>query len=101
LNTLWMMSWIIGVANPLSAALVGPILIVLSKKFNWSDRIAITGEIIGWIIVFAAQLTFMIFGFKSDMPGFKYAQPCMILVAAVNLWLKLYVLRPKVAVQDA
>jgi hypothetical protein len=78
------LSWVIGIANPLSAALVGPLLVLLLD----ADR-AGRWQLVGWLILFIGQTTFLAFGLISDLPGFKYAQPAMIVVAGLNftLWL--------------
>jgi hypothetical protein len=78
------MSWVIGVANPLSATLTGPLLIVLLN----ADR-AVRWQEAGWLVLLVGQTTFLAFGLISDLPGFKYAQPFMIPVAGMNftLWL--------------
>jgi hypothetical protein len=78
------MSWVIGVANPLSATLTGPLLVVTlgaNRASKWQEA--------GWLVLLVGQTTFLAFGLISDLPGFKYAQPFMIPVAAMNftLWL--------------
>jgi hypothetical protein len=42
------------------------------------------GQGFGWAALFAAQLTFVVFGFTGDFVGFKFIQPLMIPVALAN-----------------
>jgi hypothetical protein len=75
------MSWIIGIANPLSALLVGTALALLLSR---RPRLALWCAGVGWLVLLIAQVTFLTFGFKSGFPGFRFAQPLMIPVAAAN-----------------
>jgi len=77
-----LMSWIIGIANPLSALLVGAALALL---LSHHPRLALWATIAGWLVLLIAQLTFLAFGYRSGFPGFKFGQPMMIPVAAANL----------------
>lgn len=94
MSTLDLMSWIIGIANPLSALLVGAALALLLSS---RPRLALWCTSIGWLVLLIAQLTFLGFGFKSGFPGFRFAQPAMILVAAANLWASIRLRRRRVA----
>lgn len=88
MSVLDFMSWIIGVANPLSALLVGTTLALL---LSGRPRLALWCSGVGWLVLLVAQVTFLAFGFKSGFPGFKFGQPMMIPIAAGNFvcWLLL------------
>lgn len=83
-----LMSWVIGIANPLSALLVGTSLSLLLAS---RPRLALWCSGIGWLVLLVAQFTFLAFGYKAGFPGFKFGQPLMIPVAAANFvaWLLL------------
>lgn len=81
MSTLDLMSWIIGIANPLSALLVGTALTLLLSN---RPRLALWCSGIGWLVLLVAQLTFLAFGYTSGFPGFKFGQPLMIPIAAAN-----------------
>lgn len=81
MSTLDLMSWIIGIANPLSALLVGTTLALLLTAH---PRLALWCSGLGWLVLLIAQVTFLAFGFESGFPGFKYGQPAMIPIAAAN-----------------
>jgi hypothetical protein len=75
------LSWLIGIANCTSAILVGPMLAwLLQGHSEWIRR----AQGVGWLVLFAGQAAFWIFGFKSGFPGFQYAQPWMIPISFGN-----------------
>jgi hypothetical protein len=76
-----LMSWIIGIGNPLSALLVGT---ALALPLSGRPRLALWCSGIGWLVLLVAQLTFWAFGYTSGFPGFKFGQPLMIPIAAAN-----------------
>jgi hypothetical protein len=80
-SALNLMSWIIGIANPLSALLVGTSLALLLSD---QPRLALWCSGVGWLVLLIAQITFLAFGFKSGFPGFRFGQPAMIPIAAAN-----------------
>lgn len=87
-DALAVLSWVIGLANPIAAMLVGPALAGLLRRCGitrWIFRAQGTG----WLVLATAQLAFLTFGYAAGYPGFKYAQPVMIPVAALNFlaWL--------------
>lgn len=88
MSALDLLSWVIGLANPISAALVGPAfaaVLARSGRVGWIFRAQGTG----WLVLAVAQMTFLTFGYAAGFPGFKYAQPLMIPVAGLNFaaWL--------------
>lgn len=82
LNT---MSWVIGLANPTSALLVGPFLGRLL-----GSRYTRRAQGFGWLLLAVAQAAFLLFGFVSGFPGFKFAQPWMVPIALANfvVWVR-------------
>lgn len=88
MSTLELLSWVIGLANPLSAALVGPAFAALLTRLGVS-RWVFRAQGTGWLVLAIAQVAFLTFGYAAGFPGFKYAQPLMIPVAGLNflVWL--------------
>jgi hypothetical protein len=101
MTVLDVMSVIIACGNVAAGLLTGPAVVVLrrtvhrvrcggdlseSYTYAWSRQ----AQGIGWAALFAAQLTFVVFGFTGDFVGFKFIQPLMILVALANfvVWLQ-------------
>jgi len=82
------LSWVIGLANPVSAALVGPAFARLLARIG-RGRWVVRAQGTGWLVLAVAQLAFLTFGYAAGFPGFKYAQPLMIPVAGLNFvaWL--------------
>lgn len=95
MTVLDVMSLVIACGNISAGLLTGPVVVALrrtayrlrwghdlspSYTYAWSRRT----EVIGWATLFAAQVTFVLFGFATNFPGFKYIQPAMILVALAN-----------------
>jgi hypothetical protein len=80
------LAWIIGLANPASALLVGP---ALGSRLGPARARRVQGY--GWALLGAAQALFLVFGFASQLDGFRYAQPLMIPIAAWNFltWLRM------------
>lgn len=74
-----LLSWIIGLGNPITALMVGPTVLTLFGP-RPADRVVK----LGWVALFATQLTFLAFGFASGYLAFKVAQPLMIPVSAWN-----------------
>jgi hypothetical protein len=77
----YILAWIIGAANPMSALLVGP---ALGRKIG--ERRARRAQGVGWALLAISQVTFLAFGFASKLDGFRYAQPLMIPIAAFNFY---------------
>lgn len=88
MSALDVLSWVIGLANPVSAALVGPAFARLLSR-SGGDRWVVRAQGTGWLVLAVAQLAFLTFGYAAGFPGFKYAQPLMIPVAGLNFvaWL--------------
>lgn len=86
MDKLNLVSWLISAGNVSSAVLTGPgMMLVLRARRITEPRKVLRVTLIGWGVLFAAQALFWWFGYKSGYPGFKYVQPWMILVAAVNV----------------
>lgn len=86
MSTLDLMSWIIAGCNVTSALLVGPALaIVIKKRAGWAVWMTL-----GWLMLAIGQVTFVLFGFKSGYPGFKYLQVGMIPIAVANFAASMY-----------
>lgn len=81
MSTLDVLSVVIGLCNPLSASLTGPFL---ARRVSAARARQIQGW--GWLVLFAGQTVFLIFGILSGLPGFRWVQPLMIVVAAVQFW---------------
>ncbi len=83
------LSWVIGVANCTSGILVGPLLATVLRRFGAPPKVIMLAQGLGWLVLFAGQGTFWLFGFRSGFPGFMYAQPIMIPIAGGNfaVWL--------------
>lgn len=77
------LSWVIGLANPISAALVGPAFAAALTRRGLA-RWTIRAQATGWLVLAIAQCAFLTFGYASGYAGFQYAQPLMIPVAAIN-----------------
>jgi hypothetical protein len=77
-----MLSWIIGLGNPLTAFAVGPTIVTF-----WGPRPGKRVVKAGWFVLFGTQLTFLAFGFASGYMAFKVAQPMMIPISAWNYYL--------------
>jgi hypothetical protein len=77
------LSWVIGLANPISAVLVGPAFAATLTRRGLA-RWIIRAQATGWLVLAIAQGAFLTFGYASGYPGFQYAQPLMIPVAAIN-----------------
>lgn len=73
------LSWIIGLGNPLTALMVGPTILTF-----WGPEPSGRVIRIGWIALFLTQATFLAFGFASGYLAFKVAQPLMIPISAWN-----------------
>lgn len=85
-STLDLMSWVIAGCNVASALLVGPALaLVIKRRPGW-----LVWVILGWFLLAVGQVTFVLFGFKSGYPGFKYLQVGMIPIAAANFAASIY-----------
>jgi hypothetical protein len=76
------LSWIIGMANPASAWLVGPFLAWLLRRRSPAARRRVS--LAGWLVLGVAQVAFLAFGFGSGFLGFRYAQPLMIPISLLN-----------------
>lgn len=76
---IYVLAWVIGICNPLSALLVGP---WLARRVSWARK----AQGFGWALLALAQVAFLAFGFASQLDGFRYAQPLMIPLAAFNFW---------------
>lgn len=76
------LSWVIGMANPASAWLVGPFLAWLMRRRTPTARRVVT--LAGWTVLGVAQTAFLMFGFSSGFLGFRYAQPLMIPISILN-----------------
>lgn len=89
-----LLAWVIGVGNPLSALLTGPLLTRLAKSGRIPRSWVFRAQGVGWAVLGVAQAAFLAFGVVSGLAGFRYAQPLMIVVAAVNfgVW---WSLRPR------
>jgi hypothetical protein len=87
-SVLDLLSWVVGLANPISAALVGPALAAMLAR-RGASRWVVRAQGTGWLVLAVAQLTFLTFGYAAGFPGFQYAQPLMIPVAGLNfaVWL--------------
>lgn len=83
------LSWVIGVANPVSALLVGPALATWLRNRQHSRLVEVC-QGGGWAILGIAQAAFFWFGVVSQLDGFRFAQPMMIVIAALNfvVWRK-------------
>lgn len=84
MNVLHLLAWIIGACNPLSAILVGPALtqwLVRHGMARWTPWTQGTG----WLVLAAAQVSFLGFGWLTGYGGFKWAQALMIPAALLNL----------------
>lgn len=77
--SLTLLSILIGIANPLSALLTGPAL----ARLIGARRARVT-QGAGWAVLALGQTVFLLFGVLSGFPGFRWFQPLMIPVAAVN-----------------
>ncbi|WP_460406548.1 hypothetical protein [Actinophytocola sediminis] len=88
MTVLELLSWVIGLANPISAALVGPALARLLTRLGVT-RWIFRAQGAGWLVLAIAQLAFLTFGYAAGFPGFQYAQPLMIPIAGLNFlaWL--------------
>lgn len=82
---IYVLAWVIGICNPLSALLVGP---WLARRASWARK----AQGYGWALLALAQVAFLAFGFASQLDGFRYAQPFMIPLAALNFWAWWYTL---------
>jgi hypothetical protein len=77
-----LLSWVIGMANPVSAWLVGPFLgWLMRRRASAARRVA---TLTGWLVLGVAQTAFLMFGFASGFLGFRYAQPLMIPISLLN-----------------
>lgn len=76
------LSWIIGLGNPLTALAVGPTVVTF-----WGPVPSRRVVKAGWFTLFGTQLTFLAFGFASGYMAFKVAQPLMIPISAWNYYL--------------
>lgn len=76
------LSWVIGMANPASAWLVGPFLAWLLRHRSPAARRRV--GLAGWLVLGVAQAAFLVFGFGSGFLGFRYAQPLMIPISVLN-----------------
>lgn len=97
--TLTHLSWIIGLANPASALLVGPCLAWLLRARPPAVRRR--AQIVGWCLLAVAQLAFLAFGFAGGYAGFQFAQPMMIPISAANFAVAWFLTRPDGTVVDA
>jgi hypothetical protein len=77
-----LLSWVIGLGNPLTALAVGPTIVTF-----WGPRPGRRVVKIGWCTLFLTQLTFLAFGFASGYMAFKIAQPLMLPISAWNYYL--------------
>ncbi len=76
------LSWVIGLGNPLTALAVGPTIVTF-----WGPTPGRRVVKIGWCALFVTQITFLVFGFASGYMAFKVAQPLMIPISAWNYYL--------------
>lgn len=85
------MAWIIGIGNPTSALLTGPVLTKLATHGYVTPTVARAGQGVGWVVLGLAQAVFVLFGLTTNLGGFKFAQPALILIASVNftIWLRM------------
>jgi hypothetical protein len=81
MSTLDVLSVVIGLCNPLSASLTGPFL---ARRVSAARARQIQGA--GWAVLFFGQLAFLTYGVLSAVPGFRWIQPLMIVVAGVQFW---------------
>jgi hypothetical protein len=77
-----LLSWVIGLGNPLTALAVGPTVVTFFGPTPSKKVVTI-----GWFTLFGTQLTFLAFGFASGYLAFKVAQPMMIPISAWNYYL--------------
>lgn len=77
-----LLSWIIGLGNPLTALAVGPTILTF-----WGPEPSVRIIRIGWFTLFGTQITFLLFGFASGYLAFQVAQPLMIPISAWNYYL--------------
>lgn len=89
-----LLSWVIGAGNPLSALLTGPLLARLARSGRVPASWVRPAQGAGWVVLGIAQAAFLVFGVVSGLPGFRFAQPFMIVVAGLNfaVW---WSLRPR------
>lgn len=81
MSTLDVLSVVIGLCNPLSASLTGPFL---ARRVSAIRARQIQGA--GWAVLVVGQGAFLAYGAISGVPGFRWIQPLMIVVAAVQYW---------------
>lgn len=81
MSTLDVLSVVIGLCNPLSASLTGPFL---ARRVSALRARQIQGA--GWAVLCVGQLTFLLYGIMSGVPGFRWVQPLMIIVAGIQFW---------------
>jgi hypothetical protein len=86
-----LLAWVIGIGNPTSALLTGPVLTRLAAAGRVSPHVARLGQGVGWVVLGVAQATFVVFGLTTGLDGFKFAQPVLIVIASVNftIWLRM------------
>lgn len=79
------MSLVIGACNPASALLTGP---YLARKVSAHRARQFQGA--GWAVLAVGQSVFLVFGIVSGLPGFRWVQPLMIVVAVIQfrVWRK-------------
>ena len=83
MNALHVLAWIIGACNPLSALLVGPALAQFLVRHGRARWVA-WAQNTGWLVLAAAQVSFIGFGWISGYGGFKWAQALMVPAALLN-----------------
>lgn len=81
MSTLDVLSLVIGLCNPLSASLTGPFL---ARRVRPARARQIQGA--GWAVLAVGQTVFLAYGILSGVPGFRWIQPLMIIVAGVQFW---------------
>ncbi len=83
MNVLHALAWIIGACNPVSALLVGPALADFLARHGRAHWVT-WAQGTGWLVLAAAQVSFLGFGWISGYGGFKWAQALMIPAALLN-----------------
>lgn len=87
-------SWLAATGNVGSMLLVGPMLTVLMRRLDWSRLRMLVIGLIGWCLLFAAQLImWRVFGYQAGYPGFEYLQPMALPISLGNFLASLYLTR--------
>jgi len=75
------MAWVVGLCNPASAALTGPI----TARLGGAPATVRRHARIGWAVLLVAQSTFLALGILTGLHGFLVGPTLMVTVAVVNL----------------